>query len=67
MANISYEELWESDINGIVSRRDKFQDANISQLELEVSEAYEKDEKITTSFEPTDESEVINKTYLNEK
>ena len=26
-----------------------------------------KDEKVTTNFEPTDESDVINKAYLDEK
>ena len=67
MAYISYNKLWESEFDGIVSRRDKLQDSNISQLKLEVHDTYKKDEKITTNFEPTEDSDVINKAYLDEK
>ena len=56
-----------SEFDGIVSRRDKLQALNINQLKLEVNDTYKKDEKITTKFEPTDESDVINKAYLDEK
>ena len=67
MAYISYNKLWESEFDGIVSKRDKLQDVNISQLKLEVHDTYKKDEKLTTNFEPTDNSDVINKGYLDEK
>ena len=67
MAYISYNKLWESEFDGIVSKRDKLQDLNINQLKLEVHDTYKKDEKITTNFEPTDNSDVINKGYLVEK
>ena len=67
MAYISYNKLSESEFNGIVSKRDKLQDLNINQLKLEVHDTYKKDEKITTNFEPTDDSDVINKSYLDEK
>ena len=67
MAYISYNKLWESEFDGIVSKRDKLQDANINQLKLEVHDTYKKDEKITTDFEPTDNTDVINKGYLDEK
>ena len=67
MAYISYNKLWESEFDGIVSKRDKLQDSNISQLKLEVHDANKKDEKITTNFEPIDNSDVINKGYLEEK
>ena len=50
-----------------MSKRDKLQDANISQLKLEVHDTYKKDEKITTNFEPVDNEDVINKGYLDEK
>ena len=40
---------------------------NINQLKLEVHDSYKKDEKLTTSFEPIDNSDVINKGYLDEK
>ena len=49
------------------SKRDKLQDLNINQLELKVHNTYKKDEKLTTNFEPTDNSNVINKAYLDEK
>ena len=67
MAYISYNKLWESEFDGIVSKRDKLQDSNISQLKLEVHDTYKKDEKVTTNFEPVDDSDVINKGYLDEK
>ena len=67
MAYISYNRLWESEFDGIVSKRDKLQDSNINQLKLEVHDTYKKDEKITTNFEPVNDSDVINKAYLDEK
>ena len=59
--------MWESEFDGIVSKRDKLQDLNINQLKVEVHDTYRKNEKITTNFEPTDDSDVINKSYLVEK
>ena len=35
-------------------------------MKLEVNDTYEKDEKSTTNFEATDNSDVINKEYLDE-
>ena len=67
MAYISYNKLWESEFDGIVSKRDKLQDLNMNQLKLEVHDTYEKDEKITTDFEPINNQDVINKAYLDEK
>ena len=67
MAYISYNKLWESEFDGIVSKRDKLQDLNINNLKLVELDTYKKDEKITTNFEPTDGSDVINKAYLDEK
>ena len=67
MAYISYNKLWESEFDGIVSKRDKLQDLNINQLKLEVHDTYKKDEKLTTNFEPVDNEDVINKAYLDEK
>ena len=63
----SYNKLWESEFDDIVSKKDKVQDMNINQLKLEVHDTYKKDEKVTTNFEPTDDSDVINKAYLDEK
>ena len=67
MAYISYNKLWESEFDGIVSKRDKIQDSNINQLKLEIHDTYKKDEKLTTNFEPVDNEDVINKGYLDEK
>ena len=67
MAYISYNKLWQSEFDGIVSKRDKLQDVNINQLKLEVHDTYKKDEKLTTNFEPVDDSDVINKVYLDSK
>ena len=67
MAYISYNKLWESEFDGIVSKRDKLQDFNNNQLQLELHDSYKKDEKITTNFEPVNNEDVINKGYLDEK
>ena len=67
MAYISYNKLWESEFDGIVSKRDRLQDSIFSQIKLEVHDTYKKDEKITTNFEPVDDSDVINKGYLDSK
>ena len=42
MAYISYNKLWKSEIDGIVSKTDKIQDLNIIQLKLEVHDTYKK-------------------------
>ena len=67
MAYISYNKLWASEFDGIVSKRDKLQDLNINQLKLEVHDTYKKDEKLTTNFEAVDDKDVINKGYLDSK
>ena len=67
MAYISYNKLWQSEFDGILSKRDKLQELNNNQLKLEVHDSYKKDEKITTNFEPVDDKDVINKAYLDSK
>ena len=67
MAYFSFNELWGSEFGNIVSKRDKLQDLNINQLKLKVHDTYKKDGKITTNFEPTDDSDIIKKSYLDEK
>ena len=67
MAYISYNKLWESEINGIVSKRDKLQDLNNYQIKLEVHDTFKKDEKLKTNFGPVDNEDVINKADLDEK
>ena len=67
MAYISYNRLWESEFDGIVSKRDKLQDSNINELKLEVHDTYKKDEKLTTTFGAVNDEDVINKAYPDEK
>ena len=67
MAYISHNKIWESEFDGIVSKRDRLQDSNINQLKLELHDAYKKDEKITTNFKAVNDEDVINKCYLDEK
>ena len=42
MACISYNSLWESKFDNIISKRDKLQELNINQLRLEVHDTYKK-------------------------
>ena len=67
MAYISYNKLWESEFDVIVSKRDKLQDFNINNLKLEIHDTYKKNEKLTTKFKPVDNEDVINKGYLDSK
>ena len=67
MAYISYNKLWESEFDGIVSKRDKLQDLNINNIKLEVLDTDKKDEKLTTHLKPVDNEDVINKAYPDEK
>ena len=67
MALKSNNNLWESKFDNIVSKRGKLQDLISNQLKMKVHVTYKKDEKTTTNFEPTDEYDDINKTYLHEK
>ena len=67
MAYVSYNNLWESEFDGIVSKRDKLQDLTINNIKLEIHDAYKKGEKITTNFEPVDDKDAINKSYLDSK
>ena len=67
MAFISYNKFWESEFDGIVSKRDKLQDLYINQIKLEVHDTYKKDEKLTTNFKAVIDEDVINKAYLDQK
>ena len=58
MAYKSYNKLWRSEIDNIVSKRNKLQDMNFNQLKLEVHDTYKKDEKITTNFEPVNKEDL---------
>ena len=67
MAYNSYNIIWESEFDNIVSKKDKVQDMHINQIKLEVYDSLKKEEKITTKFEPINNEDVINKAYIDEK
>ena len=60
MTYISYNKLWESELNNIVSKKYKTQDLNVNQLKLQVHDSYKKDLKLTTDFEPVNKRLKIN-------
>ena len=45
----------------------KVQDLNSKQSKLQLHDTVKKDEKTTTNFETTDDIDVLNQGYLNEK
>ena len=55
------------EFDNINSRRDKLQDLKVNHLKLEVDDTYTKYAKLTTDFEPTDNSDNINKGCPDEK
>ena len=59
--------MWKSKFDNIVSKKFKVQVIKIKQLKLEVHDKYKEYEKLTTNFDPTDNSNVIDKVYLDEK
>ena len=67
MVYTSYNKVWESEFDSIVSKRDKLQDLNNNQLKLEAHNTYKKHEKITTNFEHFDNEDVIHTIYLDSK
>ena len=67
MACTSYNKLWESEFDNIVSKRDKLQGSNINRLKFEVHDIYKKDEKLTTNLEPSNNEDVVNKAVLDKK
>ena len=67
MAYISYNKAWEGEFDSVVSTKDKVPDLYINQIRLEVHDTYKKFEKMTTTFEPTDDADVINKPCLHVK
>ena len=67
MAYITYNKLWESELNNNVSKRDKLKDLNNNQLKLEVHIKHKKDEETTTNFEASNPENVINIAYLDDK
>ena len=67
VAYISCTNLWKSEFDGIISKRDELQKLDFKKLKHEVNDCYKKDLKITTNFEAVDNEDGINKSYLDEK
>ena len=66
-AYLSYNKLWESEFDNIVSEKGNVQDLIINQLKLQVHDTYKKAVKLTSNLEAVDESDVINKAFLDRK
>ena len=47
--------------------KDKKQDTNKNQVKLKVNDASKKHKKLSTNFEPSDDSDVLNKAFLDKK
>ena len=63
----SYETLWRSDVYNNVSAKNTVQVMNLDQIKLKVNDTYKKDDKITRSFEPSNDKNFIRKAYLETK
>ena len=66
MAYISYDNLWRGEFYNNVSAKHKRQDISLNQLKLKVNDTFKIYERMSTTFEPSDDSDVINKAYLDE-
>ena len=67
MAYIGHDKLWRSEFCCNASTKDRVQDNKLNQLKLKVNDTYEKDEKLTTHIEISNNEDVLNKTYLDTK
>ena len=67
IAYIKYDKLGINKFYNKASAIDRAQDMNPNQLKLKVNDIYEKDEELTTKFEPSIVEDVINKAYLDTK
>ena len=66
MAYIKYDKLWRREFYNTVSAKDRVQVINLGQLKLKENNTYKKDEKRITTFELSNDGDVINKAYLDE-
>ena len=61
MAYISFNNLWKSEFDRILSIRDEVQVMNINQSKLEVHDTFKKEDNLATNFTPVNDSDVIKK------
>ena len=67
MTYIGYDKLWRSEFYNNVSAKEKVRDINLNRSELKVNDTCKKDEKNKTIFEHSNDEDVINKVYLDQK
>ena len=67
MAYKCYYKVSESEFHNIVFKRDKLQDLIINKKKTRIQDSCEKDEKPTTKPEPSDNTNVVKQTHLDEK
>ena len=67
MAYISYNKLREREVDIFVSKKVKMRDINLDHFKLQVHDTFRNDEKITTNSETSDDTDVINKAYVDKK
>ena len=67
MAFISYNKLWESEFDNIVSKKDKIQDINFIQIKLELHDTFRKEEKKTTNLEAVKDEDITNEEFFDKK
>ena len=59
MAQRSYDKLWRSEFYNNVITEDGLHDKNLNQVKLAVNGTYNKDEKIITTIEPSNDEDVV--------
>ena len=67
MAYKIYDKLWFSQFFNKVSAKDGVQDINLNELKLKVNDIYKNDEKTTTSLEPSNDEDYVNRANLDAK
>ena len=65
MAYIRFDKFWRLEIYNNVPTKGRVPDKNFNQLKLKVNNTSEKDEKLSTSFQPQNIEYVVNKAQLD--
>ena len=61
MAYLSYDKLLRSEFHKKFSAKGRVQDVSINHLKHKVNDSYQKDTKLTTNFEPSDDPVIVGK------
>ena len=65
MAYIVYDNLWRREFYDNVFPKGRVGSINYNHLKFKVKDTYQKVEKTTTNFEPSDNEDVVSKAYLD--